>query len=248
MTQETAQPPRVRGTAQTNDPAEWHVPFLHRALTRPYALSSSPAEKSPTCGASITIVKWADVTTAPVVYTTLFSTSWEQVVIKDSIICTNLPGESALSYLGPCEQQHTFVPLLPWIRWVREQSGQPQLTPSGTEHQKEEKEDARIASFLEQVYAQAESNQVRRAAAKIMEYTDDLLLNGRFDVCGRLLGNVNISRLSKYPTLLVAFLGITLGAKNKLGWSREGFYSSVKVALGRKLTEDRAERILRQFQ
>jgi hypothetical protein len=132
--------------------------------------------------------------------------------------------------------------------WYLASESLPTMIPLHSKHSKEEREDARNVSVLEQVYALAESNQVRRAAAKIMEYTDGLLLTGQFDVCGRLLDSVDFPRLSKYPTLLVAFLGITLGAKDKLGWSRDAFWSKVRIALSRELGPGRAENILRRFQ
>ncbi len=112
---------------------------------------------------------------------------------------------------------------------------------------KEDREDAKSISVLREIHALAESNRVRQAASRIMEYTDGLLLESRFDVCGRLLSQIDVERLSIYPTLLVAFLGITLGAKEKLGRTREDFYSRAESALSRELGRIRAERILRRF-
>jgi hypothetical protein len=114
--------------------------------------------------------------------------------------------------------------------------------------EQEELEIAKTASFLEQVYRLAESNQTRRAAAAIMEYVDGLLHDGQFAACGRLLVRVDVSRLSKYPTLLVAFLGITLGAKEQMPLPRTDFYSRARDALARELDPVRADGILRRFQ
>jgi hypothetical protein len=109
-------------------------------------------------------------------------------------------------------------------------------------------ENAKTSSFLDRVYRLAESNQTRRAASTIMEYVDGLLHEGEFAACGRLLGRVDVSRLSKYPALLVAFLGITLGAKEKMPLPRTDFYSRARDALARELGPARAESILRRFQ
>lgn len=120
-------------------------------------------------------------------------------------------------------------------------------SPSAKREQ-EATEDANTSSFLGQVYQLAESHRERLAATRIMEYVDGLLREGGFDVCGRLLSRVDVLRLSKHPTLLVAFLGITLGAKNQLAESRREFYSRAQAALDRELGPDRVERILCRFQ
>lgn len=114
--------------------------------------------------------------------------------------------------------------------------------------ERKRKEDEENATFLRSIHSLAESGQVRSAAARIMEYTDALLLSGRFDACERLLDSVDVARLATRPTLLVAFLGITLGARDKLGEFRGKLYVSAKVELSRELGPDRAERILRRFQ
>lgn len=104
------------------------------------------------------------------------------------------------------------------------------------------------AFFLAKIYALAEYRQIRQAAARIMQHADDLILSNRFDACRSLLNQVEVDRLVKHPTLLVAFLGITLGAKEKLGRAREEFYAAVETALSRELGQVRAEGILRRFQ
>jgi hypothetical protein len=109
-------------------------------------------------------------------------------------------------------------------------------------------EEAGNLALLSEVYFLAESDSVRGAAARIMDYVDTMLREGRLDTCGRLLGAVDISRLSKYPTLLIAFLTITLGAKDKLGESRREFYSRTLAALGQELSQERAERLLHRFE
>lgn len=120
-------------------------------------------------------------------------------------------------------------------------------SPSAKREQ-EETEEANTSSFLGLVYQLAESHQERLAAARIMEYVDGLLREGAFDVCGRLLSRVDVPRLSKHPTLLVAFLGITLGAKTQLAESRGEFCSRAREGLDRELGPERAERILCRFQ
>src|SRR5579862_2687106 len=108
-------------------------------------------------------------------------------------------------------------------------------------------EDPGTKAFLEEIYRLAEANQNRQAAATIMEYLDALLRGGLFEACGRLLDSIEVSRLSKNPTLLVAFLGITLGGKGQLQRPRGDFFARVKSAFDRELGPDRAERILHRF-
>jgi len=107
--------------------------------------------------------------------------------------------------------------------------------------------DMETAPFLEEVYQLAESNH-RLAAAKIMEHMDDLLHAGTFEKCKEAMDRADVSRLSKHPTLLIAFLGITLGAKAILSDSRSRFYSRAEAALTSVYDASRAGRILHRFQ
>ena len=111
----------------------------------------------------------------------------------------------------------------------------------------QEAADGETSSFLEEVYRLAESNH-RLAAARIMEYIDGLLHTCAFEECKRVIDRVDVLRLLKHPTLVLAFLGITLGAKAILADSRSRFYSSAKAALTDEFGASRAERILHRFQ
>lgn len=196
-------------------------------------------------------VKWSEVGTFMTCSFPLFDlTGSEQILWMSKVSnMAELPIEGSTGYLAPCVSYAIPLDAVAGGDWFELTSGFYQnMIVVCSEHRTEERKDTEIVSFLAGIYALAESNRVRQAAGKIMEYTDDLLLSSRFDACGHLLSQVDVDRLAKYPTLLVAFLGITLGAKAKLARTREGFYSSVESALSRELGPERAKRILRRFQ
>lgn len=105
-----------------------------------------------------------------------------------------------------------------------------------------------IPSFLSAVYSRSARGQPRQAAAKVMEYVDDLLREGEFSACRRLLEKVDVPRLKDFPAVLLAFLGITLAAREKLSSSRERFWGRVKAMMAQELGLERAHRILSRFQ
>ncbi len=104
------------------------------------------------------------------------------------------------------------------------------------------------ANFLNTLYQTAASNQPRQAAASVMKKIDELLLAGAFEECKRLLEDVDVARLRKQPTILLAFLGITLAAKEKLAPSRGTFFNRAAANLRAEFGPERAERILKSFQ
>jgi hypothetical protein len=104
------------------------------------------------------------------------------------------------------------------------------------------------ASFLSRLYRLSARGQKRLAAAKVMEYVDKLLRESSFAGCRRLLDSVDVARLKKFPTVLLAFLGITLAAKEELSPSRKKFCERVRTALVDELgSEERVGRILARF-
>lgn len=110
-----------------------------------------------------------------------------------------------------------------------------------------EDERTQIARVLENVYFLAECDQPRLAAARIMDYLDDWQLSGAFTTCDHFLKLVDVARLKKSPTTLVALLGITVAAKSKLP-ARDRLYSRAMQVLAESLGPDRAASILGRFQ
>ena len=90
-------------------------------------------------------------------------------------------------------------------------------------------------------------NQHRQAAADVMEYLDKLLLTGDFEACKVAMVRVDVEKLKDFPTVLIAFLGITAAAKEHLDPIRATLFDQIKAALNEKLGPERAALILDRF-
>jgi hypothetical protein len=100
------------------------------------------------------------------------------------------------------------------------------------------------AYFLDTLYLLEATGGPRRAVQKIVDHMDDLLNQGRFSECDKVLGEADVRRLS--APLLVAFLGITRAAKKKLSM-RPGFCARARAKLRTEVGPDRAERLLSSY-
>ncbi len=73
-----------------------------------------------------------------------------------------------------------------------------------------------------------EGNIERKKVRFIFSFIDDLLLQGKFDVCNEILATIDLNYLS--PTCVVAVLAITLPAREELSL-RRAFYKSARYWL-----------------
>lgn len=70
-----------------------------------------------------------------------------------------------------------------------------------------------------------EENIERKKVRFILSFIDELLLQGKFDVCNEILATIDLNYLS--PTCVIAVLAITLSAREEL-LLRSDFYKSAK--------------------
>jgi hypothetical protein len=99
---------------------------------------------------------------------------------------------------------------------------------------------ARFEDWLDDVYAFVAAKDDERAVELVFDTIDDLLLEGRFQVCDDTLRAVDVERLN--PTLLLALLSITLAAKDRLH-GREALLKRIERRL-RTLAPERVEELL----
>lgn len=85
-----------------------------------------------------------------------------------------------------------------------------------------------------------EGNIERKKVRFIFSFIDDLLLQGKFDVCNEILATIDLNYLS--PTCVIAVLAITLPARDELSL-RSNFYKDAKRWL--ELIEANADEFLR---
>jgi hypothetical protein len=89
----------------------------------------------------------------------------------------------------------------------------------------EDSSTSEISDFLNTVYGFAKRGEEDEAIDVILEYINDLLVEGQFDSCDRILDEVDLARIP--PVLMVSFLTITAAAKPKLK-SRDRFFKVVQ--------------------
>ena len=105
----------------------------------------------------------------------------------------------------------------------------------------EEGSTSEITVFLAAVYDLARRDEGDSAIDVIFQYMNSLLVEGRFEDCDRILGEVEIARI---PTvLMVSFLTITAAAKTNLK-NRGGFFKDVRRVVARERGEKTAQRLL----
>lgn len=98
-----------------------------------------------------------------------------------------------------------------------------------------------ISAFLDTVYDFAKRDKEDHAIDVILEYMNNLLVEGQFEACDRILGEVDIARIP--PVLMVSFLTITAAAKTRLK-NRNTFLKVVRRVVARERGEKAAERLL----
>ena len=98
-----------------------------------------------------------------------------------------------------------------------------------------------FSTFLDEVYGLAGNGEEDRAIDVIFEHVNGLLIEGRFDVCDRILAEVDIARIP--PVLMISFLTITAAAKPQLH-NRDSFFRNVAGVIARERGERAAERLL----
>jgi hypothetical protein len=98
-----------------------------------------------------------------------------------------------------------------------------------------------ISAFLDTVYDFAKREKEDDAIDVIFQYMNNLLVEGQFNACDRILGEVDIARIP--PVLMVSFLTITAAAKTKLK-NRERFLNVVRRVVARERGEKAAGRLL----
>jgi hypothetical protein len=104
----------------------------------------------------------------------------------------------------------------------------------------------RIEEFLQTVYLLSDVGKTRTAIDQVFDYFNDLLgVPRRVDLCNRTLASVDIEAIN--PTLVVAFLSITLPVKGEL-WARPWFFAAAKRRLVNERGEDRASRLLDKYE
>ena len=79
-----------------------------------------------------------------------------------------------------------------------------------------------------------------------MDELDGLLLSGNVSRCDEVMAAVDVNRLVKRPTVLIAFLGITVAASNSLK-NRSGLWERIHSALQLEIGPERTSDILERF-
>jgi hypothetical protein len=101
---------------------------------------------------------------------------------------------------------------------------------------------ADVVDFLDSLYSLRHSGEIRLAAERIVNVIDDLLNEGDFNTCVEALDLADVERLS--PEMLIAFLGVTLAAKNKLKPARVGFLVRARDEMLKTIATERVMRLL----
>jgi hypothetical protein len=102
-----------------------------------------------------------------------------------------------------------------------------------------------LQRLLEKIYATDKAGRPRKAMDYVVDYIDDLLNAGAFDACREILAIANPDELS--DPLIVSFLGITLGAKQRLQPERGDFYRRASTAVAKRRGIDAAGRLLEKY-
>jgi len=105
----------------------------------------------------------------------------------------------------------------------------------------EEGSTGEISAFLDTVYDLSARGKEDYAIDVIFEFMNNLLVEGQFEACDRILSEVAIARIP--PVLMVSFLTITAAAKPKLK-NRHRFFSIIRRLVARQRGEKAAQRLL----
>ena len=116
-----------------------------------------------------------------------------------------------------------------------------QLDIEGDSFDEDQGSTSEISAFLDTVYDFSKRRKEDHAIDVIFEYINNLLVEGHFETCDRILGEVDIARI---PTvLMVSFLTITAAAKAKLK-NRRRFYKLVERVVARERGAKATQRLL----
>lgn len=108
-----------------------------------------------------------------------------------------------------------------------------------------ERRRTRLASlFLGRVYDPSAAEKPHKASDLIFEFFRSPLTRNSFDVCNRVLAELDTNRLT--PTQSVAVLSVTLVAKSHLA-QRSGFYARALETLARERGSTRATQLLSKY-
>lgn len=98
-----------------------------------------------------------------------------------------------------------------------------------------------ISAFLDTVYDLSAQEKTDCAIDVIFNYMNNLLVEGKFEFCDRILSEVALTRIP--PVLMISFLTITAAAKPKLK-NRHRFFSIVQRLIVQERGEKGAQRLL----
>jgi hypothetical protein len=102
-----------------------------------------------------------------------------------------------------------------------------------------------IEEFLDTVYLLNTVNETRRAIDVVFDCFNGLLERGHQATCNKILARVDVAKISS--TLMVAFLSITLPAKNMGLWARPAFFKRAYSALVVNRGEEKTKRLLLKY-
>ncbi|MEX2174143.1 MAG: hypothetical protein WD872_07260 [Pirellulaceae bacterium] len=103
---------------------------------------------------------------------------------------------------------------------------------------------ARTADELDTIYGLDSRGLHRQAMERVARYVDELLNSGKFPECDAMLTAAKADELS--APVLVAFLGITLAARGKLGF-RASFYDRAFARVSHESGENEASELLARY-
>jgi hypothetical protein len=91
----------------------------------------------------------------------------------------------------------------------------------------------------------SDDEKIHAAGDRIFDFVQGLLMKGDFGTCNDLLSAIDVARLR--PPLMIAFLSLTLAAKDKLAVSRDSYYSRVQEAMAIERGEEKTTRLLSKY-
>jgi hypothetical protein len=118
------------------------------------------------------------------------------------------------------------------------------IRDDATSSEPKENEDGKIARFCEKVYVLSDVGEIRQGIDVIFQTINKVLNRCSFQLCDKILGEVNVQRLSS--PLMVGFLSITLASKEFLV-ARPNFYARVHEKLVEERGLEAANRLLNKY-
>ena len=102
-------------------------------------------------------------------------------------------------------------------------------------------------TFLDTVYTLVQQDKHRLAAAKVMDFLDDALLDGNISMCNLGLALLNVEPLKNKPTVLLAFLSVTVGCDSKKLPARAIAFDKIRNAIVQEIGEVRTADVVDRF-